>query len=90
MTPQPISCTACPLPTASSQHRQTSQQQPAPTACTYQQHRRTPQPCRLPQQISTTHDRQTAQNQPTAARCRRGQILYLPGISTLQYSRKLG
>ena len=46
MTPQPISCTACPLPTASSQQRQTSQQ-PAPAACTYQQHQRTPQPLSL-------------------------------------------
>lgn len=50
---------------------------------------RNPAAC-LPQRISTIHDRQTAQNQPTAARCRRGQILYLTGISTLQYSRKLG
>ena len=90
MTPQPISCTACPLPTASSQQRQTSQQ-PAPAACTYQQHQRPRNPAAcLPQRISTIHDRQTAQNQPTAARCRRGQILYLTGISTLQYSRKLG
>ena len=39
---------------------------------------RSPAAC-LPQQISTTHDRQTAQNQPTAARCRRGQILHLTG-----------
>lgn len=56
MTPQPISCTACPLPTASSQQRQTSQQ-PAPAACTYQQHQRTPQPCRLPAAADQHHPR---------------------------------
>jgi len=56
MTPQPISCTACPLPTASSQQRQTSQQ-PAPAACTYQQHQRTPQPCRLPAAADRHHPR---------------------------------
>ena len=56
MTPQPISCTACPLPTASSQQRQTSQQ-PAPAACTYQQHQRTPQPCRLPAAAEQHHPR---------------------------------
>ena len=56
MTPQPISCTACPLPTASSQQRQTSQQQPAPTACTHQQ-QRTPQPCRLPAAADQHHPR---------------------------------
>lgn len=88
MTPQPISCTACPLPTASSARPHSSQRQPpAPTSSTSAP--RSPAAC-LPQRISTTHDRQTAQNQPTAARCRRGQILYLTDISTLQYSRKLG
>lgn len=56
MTPQPISCTACPLPTASSQQRQTSQQ-PAPAACTYQRHQRTPQPCRLPAAADQHHPR---------------------------------
>lgn len=56
MTPQPISCTACPLPTASSQQRQTSQQ-PAPAACTYQQHQRTPKPCRLPAAADQHHPR---------------------------------
>ena len=56
MTPQPISRTACPLPTASSQQRQTSQQ-PAPAACTYQQHQRTPQPCRLPAAADQHHPR---------------------------------
>lgn len=56
MTPQPISCTACPLPTASNQQRQTSQQ-PAPAACTYQQHQRTPQPCRLPAAADQHHPR---------------------------------
>lgn len=56
MTTQPISCTACPLPTASSQQRQTSQQ-PAPAACTYQQHQRTPQPCRLPAAADQHHPR---------------------------------
>lgn len=56
MTPQPISCTACPLPTASSQQRQTSQQ-PAPAACTYQQHQRAPQPCRLPAAADQHHPR---------------------------------
>ena len=56
MTPQPISCTACPLPPASSQQRQTSQQ-PAPAACTYQQHQRTPQPCRLPAAADQHHPR---------------------------------
>lgn len=56
MTPQPISCTACPLPTASSQQRQTSQQ-PAPAACTYQQHQRTQQPCRLPAAADQHHPR---------------------------------
>ena len=56
MTPQPISCTACPLPNASSQQRQTSQQ-PAPAACTYQQHQRTPQPCRLPAAADQHHPR---------------------------------
>lgn len=54
MTPQPISCTACPLP--AHLHRQTSQQQPAPTACTHQQ-QRTPQPCRLPAAADQHHPR---------------------------------
>lgn len=81
-------CHTCTAPTAC-QPCQTSQQPAA-----HRQHLPTPHPAspaaHLPQQISTTHDHQTAQNQPTAARCRRGQILYLPGISTMQYSRKLG
>lgn len=54
MTPQPISCTACPLP--AHLHRQTSQQQPTPTACTHQQ-QRTPQPCRLPAAADQHHPR---------------------------------
>ena len=79
----PIACTPAPpdLTAASSQRPP-----PAPISSSAP---RSPAAC-LPQQISTTHDRQTAQNQPTAARCRRGQILYLTDISTLQYSRKLG
>lgn len=78
----------CPPPAASSARPHSSQRQPpAPTSSTSAP--RSPAAC-LPQRISTTHDRQTAQNQPTAARCRRGQILYLTDISTLQYSRKLG
>lgn len=38
------------------QQRQTSQQ-PAPAACTYQQHQRTPQPCRLPAAADQHHPR---------------------------------
>lgn len=93
-----------PPPTMTTHQRQPCHTCTAPTACqpcqtsqqpaVHRQHLPTPHPAspaaHLPQQISTTHDHQTAQNQPTAARCRRGQILYLPGISTMQYSRKLG
>ena len=44
------------LPIAHRQQRQTSQQ-PAPAACTYQQHQRTPQPCRLPAAADQHHPR---------------------------------
>ena len=92
MTPQPISCTACPLPAPCTPARpHSSSQQPAPTACTNQHRQRTPQPCRLPAAADQHHPRPpNGQKRPAAARCRRGQILYLPGISTMQYSRKLG
>ena len=93
MTPQPISCTACPLPTASSQQRQTSQQ-PAPaarhrnggqTTTAHDMHRDAPGAA----DRTASADRRPEQ-QRTTRRRRRGQILYLTDISTLQYSRKLG